>query len=62
MELIITILMTLGLLTQQGRNFDLNKIKTSRGYQKVYNKVGEHIDTNTAQWAQVVLGSSAPQN
>lgn len=58
MEIIIAILMTLGLISHQGRNFNLDKIKHSNTYQQVYNKVGSDIDVNTAAWQQVVMGSS----
>jgi hypothetical protein len=54
MELIMAILVSLGFITKKSESYDLNKIKTTETYQKVYNKTGVDLNANPQAWADVL--------
>lgn len=54
MELIMAILVSLGFIGKKSESYDLDKIKTSDVYQKIYNKTGADINDNPEAWAEIL--------
>jgi len=54
MELIISILMALGLIHGENARINMDKLKTSKEYKQVYNKVGSDVDVNPNAWAAAI--------
>lgn len=54
MELIISILMALGLIHGEKASFSMDKLKTTKEYQKVYDKVGSDVDVDPNAWARAI--------
>ena len=54
MELIMAILVSLGFITKKSESYNLNKIKTTETYQKVYNKAREDLNVNPQAWADIL--------
>lgn len=54
MELIMAILVSLGFIGKKSESYDLDKIKTSDTYQKIYNKAGVDINDDPQAWAEIL--------
>jgi|LakMenEpi03Aug12_release.lakeMendotaPanAssembly.Ray.scaffolds.fasta_scaffold1684963_2 hypothetical protein len=57
MELIMSILLALGLITSSNQKVNFTKIQSAKAYQKVYTKTGAHLQQEPAKWATVLFGS-----
>ncbi len=54
MELIMAILVSLGFIGKKSESYDLDKLKTTDTYQKIYNKVGSDINDDPEAWAEIL--------
>ena len=57
MELIMSILLALVLITSSNQKVNFTKIQSAKAYQKVYTKTGAHLQQEPAKWATVLFGS-----